>query len=578
MSKNILTNALAGYKAECEANNQPVVLDQFVFANIPDLDVEADISPDETLPPEDQIVGRFPVTQKGKINPNAVVYSIILGTDVGSFDFNAIYLVNSEMDLAGAIIHLKTQTKEAADPTNGIEGDTLTRNIITPYLNASELTQIVVDADTWQLDFNNRFTAIDERQRQNNLALYGDASFIDVGYQASVNQADNHFIDIAPGIAYVGGLKCVNTSIQTLDMTGIVLPKTVYLVASFQGDITSEWKTFPEIKVADSLEAAWIDNGVTYYSAPVAKLTTSGIQDLRSPDWRTDHLNSDKDPHPQYAKKSETEISLNQITAIMRQMEGKLGRVRIYMANDIDAEYLPILGQTITKADYPDYFEFLGITDDELTLPDWSKHPYLHQASDTIPAGTTLEQQLLKHAHTASSNSAGAHSHTAGSNSTGAHTHIIDNKDLGTKTVSTKDLGTKTTNTNSHSHTAASANPGNEDTSANNILAYGKRGDVSDNWGTKFSFTTNSSSHNHTVALGSHNHTVAMGAHNHTLQSSGAHSHTITVNSGGAHSHTITVNENGADLLRPNSTAVVFAVKVKYLVPSNLLVNSLLVA
>lgn len=546
MSKNILTNALAGYKAECEANNQPVILDQFVFANIPGLDVDADISPGETLPPDDQIVGRFPVTQKGKINPNAVVYSIILGTDVGTFDFNAIYLVNSEMDLAGAIIHLKTQTKQAADQLNGIEGDTLTRNIITPYLNASELTQIEVDAETWQIDFNNRFTAIDERQRQNNLALYGDASFIADGFKVSVNESDNNFIDVAPGVAYVGGLKCVNTAITTLDMTGVVKPKTVYLVASFQGDMTSEWITFMEIKVADSLEQSWIENGVTYYSAPVAKLTTSGIQDLRTPDWRTDHLNSSKDPHPQYAKKSETEVSLNQITAIMRQMEGKLGRVRIYMANDIDDEYLPILGQTITKADYPDYFDYLGITDDELTLPDWSKHPYLHQASEAIPAGTTLEQQLLKHAHSASSNS------------TGAHSHAVDSKDLGTKTVSTKDLGTKTTNTTgSHSHPVSLYKDQGTDQA---ISAYG-----STNYWKKVN-TDSAGNHSHTVALGSHNHTVALGSHNHTMQSAGAHSHTITV------------NENGADLLRPNSTAVVFAVKVKYLVPSNLLVNSLLVA
>lgn len=551
MSKNILTNALAGYKAECEANNQPVILDQFVFANIPGLDVDADISPDETLPPDDQIVGRFPVTQKGKINPNAVVYSIILGTDVGTFDFNAIYLVNSEMDLAGAIIHLKTQTKQAADPTNGIEGDTLTRNIITPYLNASELTQIEVDAETWQIDFNNRFTAIDERQRQNNLALYGDASFIADGFKVSVNESDNHFIDIAPGVAYVGGLKCVNTSTQTLDMTGIVLPKTVYLVASFQGDITSEWKTFIEAKVADSLEQSWIEDGVTYYSAPVAKLTTSGIQDLRTPDWRTEHLNSNKDPHPQYAKKSETEVSLNQITAIMRKMEGKLGRVRIYMANDIDDEYLPILGQTITKADYPDYFDYLGITDDELTLPDWSKHPYLHQASDTIPAGTTLEQQLLKHAHSASSDSTGAHSHT----------------------INNKDLGAKTSSTDSHSHTRGSMNITGEtaigefDSNRQKGAFYGKNSYSNSGNGTGVEGSTDyytkfdaSRSWTGSTSSDSHNHTVALGSHNHTMQSAGAHSHTITV------------NENGADLLRPNSTAVVFAVKVKYLVPASLLV------
>lgn len=544
MSKNILTNALAGYKAECEANNQPVVLDQFVFAYIPDLDAEADISPDETLPDEEYIVGRFPVTKKGRINPNAVVYSIILGTDVGSFDFNAIYLVNSEMNLAGAIIHLKTQTKQAADPLNGVEGDTLTRNIITPYVNASRLTQIVVDADTWQLDFNNRLTAIDERGRQNNLSLYGDASFIADGFSVSLNESDSNFIDVAKGVAYVGGLKCVNKAITALDITGVVKPKTVYLVASFQGDMTSEWKTFIEAKIADSLEQSWVENGVTYYSAPVAKLTSLGIQDLRTPDWRTKH-------------EAENSSQLNQITAIMRQMEGKLGRVRIYMANDIDDEYLPILGQTITKSDYPDYFDYLGITDDELTLPDWSTHPYLHQASDAIPAGTTLEQQLLKHAHEANSNSTGGHSHT----------------------IDSKDLGTKTSSTDSHSHTRGSMNitgvvrtgsrkhdsVGNGNSGAFSEKGYGSSYQVFGNtggnaWNYYDSNFNAASSWTGSTSSDPHSHTVALDSHNHTMQSAGEHEHEITV------------EETGADLLRPNSTAVVFAVKVKYLVPASLLV------
>ncbi|MGO2324107.1 phage tail-collar fiber domain-containing protein [Vibrio casei] len=241
------------------------------------------------------------------------------------------------------------------------------------------------------------------------------------------------------------------------------------------------------------------------------------------------------EPTSVYADLEYVDDRVNQILNMMKKMEGQLGRVRIYMANDIDDDYLPILGQTLIKSEYPDYFAHLGITGNSLTLPDWTKHPYLHQAGGGIAAGTTLEQQLLKHAHDASSKS------------TGEHAHTVDNTDLGTKTVSTKDLGTKTTNTTgAHSHTYVAPPHG-----------YNSR-DHGDHPGTEghdeTKTTSNTGNHNHTVVLGSHNHTVALGAHNHTVQEAGAHEHDITV------------EDSGSDLLRPNSTAVVFAVKVKYLV------------
>jgi len=281
MSQNILTNALSTYKAQCEAENKPLVLDKFVFAYVPGQDPNTPIDPDETLPPNEQIQGIFDVSQKGFINPDAVVYSIILGTDIGTWPFNWIGLINSETNLVGAIIHTVDQTKESSEPLSGIEGDTLTRNIITTYTNATDLTQIVVSADVWQLDFNNRLMAMDDRVRQNNLANYGDAAFIKNGWRV-VNIAGETIATVTPGISYVGGLNCTNPTTQVLDISKEVLPKTVYLVSSFQGTVNSKWETQSELRITDTLAATWVENGVTYYSSPLSSLTsTADAEDLR---------------------------------------------------------------------------------------------------------------------------------------------------------------------------------------------------------------------------------------------------------------------------------------------------------
>ncbi|HFO9792844.1 TPA: phage tail protein, partial [Escherichia coli] len=56
MAKSVITSAFIRLKAQQAAEGTPVVLDEFIFANVPDLNPETPVSPDETLPPEDQIV------------------------------------------------------------------------------------------------------------------------------------------------------------------------------------------------------------------------------------------------------------------------------------------------------------------------------------------------------------------------------------------------------------------------------------------------------------------------------------------------------------------------------------------
>lgn len=279
----ILTNALATYKAQQEAAGQPVILDQIVFAYVPGIDPEAPIDPDSTLPPEEQIVYRYdiPSQNKGFINPDAVVYSCLLGTDIGTWTYNSIYLINSELNLAGSIITTPDQVKVAADPTSGIEGDTLVRNIVTTYANAQELTQITVAAEVWQLDFTLRLAAMDERVRQINLDEYGHASFFEDGWKVT-HTAGATSATVQPGVGYVGGLKSVLETMQTIDLTGITLPKAVYLVSTFQGQANSAWETTSEIRVETNLDEIFTENGFTYYAAPLAKITS--IADAE--DWR----------------------------------------------------------------------------------------------------------------------------------------------------------------------------------------------------------------------------------------------------------------------------------------------------
>ncbi|GEK13212.1 phage tail-collar fiber domain-containing protein [Aliivibrio fischeri] len=298
MSKTILTNAFATYKAQCETENKPIVMNEFVFALVPDQDINDPINPDEILPPDNQIKGRFPISQKGMINPDAVVYSIILGTDIGTWDFNWIGLVNSETNLVGAITHVKTQSKTKSDKENNIAGDTLNRNIVTPYTNASALTQITVSADVWQLDFNNRLLAIDERFRIDNIDLYDQAAFIGDSWKAS---STNGAISLSPGVAYIGGLRCENTDNLAINVNGFTPPVTLYVEASFTGQINSAWEVNSEIVIAKSHPETRTENGVTYYSAPIAIIESDhSVKDLRVLDWRTDHLDPNQNPHPQY--------------------------------------------------------------------------------------------------------------------------------------------------------------------------------------------------------------------------------------------------------------------------------------
>ncbi|MFU1552498.1 phage tail protein [Aeromonas sp. A04] len=200
----VITNAFEQYWQSSLAAEQPVVLDEFILADIPNLDITSPIDPATGLPLESQIVHRQNVDQRGRINNNAVAYTIVMDTTIGDFSFNAMYLRNKQNGVIGMIVYKGRETKLKTDQTTGQTGNSLVKSMLMGYDQAAEATLTNVDAGTWQIDYAARLRGQDEDLRQLASQLYGHHTFIGDGFKV-VQQDGGH--QVTQGVAIVGGLR-----------------------------------------------------------------------------------------------------------------------------------------------------------------------------------------------------------------------------------------------------------------------------------------------------------------------------------------------------------------------------------
>lgn len=274
MAQTVITKAFTEWKAQQAIDNQPVNLDEFIFAYIPDLDVTKPVGNTEGFPPADKIVHRQAVSKSGVVNANSVVYSVTMGADVGDFNFNWIGLANKETGTLAMIIHAPTQSK--IKNASGQQGNVLVRSMLMEYSGAESATNITTPAETWQIDFTARLAAIDERQRRENIDLYGMAAFFDSGYLVAKSGAQYY---VTKGAGYVAGLRAELAANQNITVS--TRPVKVWLDVSWSGTLTSEWAVKSKITVAASL-ADYVENGSQHYVFAVASIDASGnITDLR---------------------------------------------------------------------------------------------------------------------------------------------------------------------------------------------------------------------------------------------------------------------------------------------------------
>lgn len=274
MSQAVITKEFSEWKAQQAVNNQPVTLDEFIFAYIPDLDVTKPIDNTEGIPAADKIVHRQAMSKSGVVNANSVVYSVTLGADVGDFSFNWIGLINKATSTLAMIIHAPAQSK--IKNASGQQGNVLVRSMLMEYSGAVSATQITTPAETWQIDFTARLAAMDERQRLENIDLYGAAAFFGTGYLVSKNGSQ---FFVTQGAGYVAGLRSVLAANQNIAVS--TKPVKVWLDVAWSGTLTSEWKVQSKITVAATL-ADYAENGVKHHVFALASIDASGnITDLR---------------------------------------------------------------------------------------------------------------------------------------------------------------------------------------------------------------------------------------------------------------------------------------------------------
>jgi len=260
--------------AQKQAAKQTLIASRFILANVPALNVNGPVDRAAGKPAPAQIAGIYPVTQAGYVSPSQVVYSLMLGSDIGDFDWNWIGLESAEGVLL-MVAYVPLQQKRRNNPPLQL-GNNVTRNFLLKFDGAQELTGVMIDASTWQHDFTVRLAGIDERERLANRDVFGRACFF--GSALQLEKVGSAY-QLKPGTAYVEGVRLQGAA--PLPVVPPALPTTAWLDVALQrelSDVVASWSVEWGAGKADYLDSA----GVQHYCVPIADLVnTNTITDRR---------------------------------------------------------------------------------------------------------------------------------------------------------------------------------------------------------------------------------------------------------------------------------------------------------
>ncbi|UZD95752.1 phage tail protein [Pseudomonas corrugata] len=263
--------------AQKQAANAGLKVARFIFANVPGLDPSGPVNRAAGKPAAAQIVHSYPIPDEnaGYVNPNQVVYSAQIGSDVGDWDFNWIGLETAE-NVLFAVAYVPVQQKRRNIPPLQI-GNNLTRNFLVVFDGAQALAGITIDASTWQHDFTVRLAGIDERQRQSNRDVFGRACFF--GSSLQVEKVGGVY-QVKPGTAYVEGIRLERTAV--LPIVPPAFPTTAWLDVALQrelSDVVANWQVVFAADRPDYADSA----GVKHYCVALADLVTANTLTDRRP-------------------------------------------------------------------------------------------------------------------------------------------------------------------------------------------------------------------------------------------------------------------------------------------------------
>ncbi|HHA2739743.1 tail fiber protein [Stenotrophomonas maltophilia] len=256
------------------------------------------------------------------------------------------------------------------------------------------------------------------------------------------------------------------------------------------------------------------------------------------------------------------------------------GQVIMFAGKSAPAGTLLCNGAAVSRTTYADLFAAIGTLygagDGKTTfnLPAMGDGTVVTHTNSADAVGGFTAGEVIRHAHTASSASAGNHSHTISVGAGGAHSHGASASGVGDHAH-----GAWTDSQGHHAHTGGTSAVGDHQhltAFAEAGFAYpwgadygqhaGSRGNV--DYDNPWPNTSPAGAHSHsftTDGAGGHAHNIGMngaGAHSHDISIAqvGDHGHSATAADGGAHTHAITVANTGGDRNLPAGLRMIYCI------------------
>jgi len=571
--------------AQKQAAGQVLTVARFILANVPGLDFNGPVDRAALKPPVAQIVHTAPVTQSGYVNPNQVVYSLMMGTNIGDFDFNWIGLETSENVLL-SVAYLPLQQKRKNILPAQV-GNNVTRNFLLVFDGAQQLTAINIDASTWQFDYTARMKGIDERERLSNRDIFGRACFFGTGLQlVKVGSA----YQLKPGLAYVEGIRLERAAAMPVTVSAV--PSKAWLDVVLQRDQSDVVGTFQVVFGAAKVD--YTDSvGAQHYLVPLADLVSSSsitdlrpieqiqrelvrhfaardgdYQALRARGTTKDDVGLGNLPN---SKSDDPSSNSSEILATTKALKAAqvavvapmVGQVAAFALASPPTGWLKANGAAISRTAYAELFAAVGTRfgagDGTTTfnLPD-ARGEFIRGWDDgrgvdvSRSLGSVQAFQNASHTHTATTADAGAHSHTATSASAGSHAHTGTATSAGAHTHTV--TGTAAS-AGAHSHTYTINKQGSSSDHRVLDMPPGRTGSE----GTAKVSVDSAGAHTHTLSGAA----ASAGAHTHpvTTVAAGDHTHAVTVAAAASHTHTVSVQASGGNEARPRNLSLLYCIK-----------------
>lgn len=151
-----------------------LLADQILFAYIDGQDSTQQPPITENVPAE--IAHTASVTRASNLNADTAVFSTVLASDVGDFQFNWLGLYNSEYDVLIQVSYEPTQQKIATDgPT---VGNVLAKGLALQVLGGQSVLNMQTATQSWQIDFTGRQKSAEEIQRNAMRGVYGSGAYV----------------------------------------------------------------------------------------------------------------------------------------------------------------------------------------------------------------------------------------------------------------------------------------------------------------------------------------------------------------------------------------------------------------